>query len=505
MKRASARALGFGLLMVLARSSFAGDPPRMSLESFRAAMKEARTIDDKAVQIQALGWADPGEPGILAELSRFLVQNPADINHLLPLTAAAALGRMRGNRTAALTLVQVLPSFRKTPYLHRRMIAALGQVGHEATLPALQELLTGNELEPALAAADAMADLPSDLALDGLFRSWDAIQKRRAKVGDDVKKTYEKVGAEILRVVLKLSGEKYPSMTEMQVWWSRHAAKWKDIALDREREREKSRSTAAIPQELPPVTLVELLFNELGGTSTANLGSSWGWFGPAVLTKTRPIWSREIPPPGNAGSLDWGVEPGPFAVDLAGPLEHLKNLKSFTITGWVNARSTLEGPGGNRLISWLDREGVEIVHRADGSLQVGINQKAEVSALRSPPELVPAGNPTAEKALFLNWRFFAVTYDATAANSHAKIYVGTRDLDASLVARQDYAVGSTGVRIAAGLSIGNVPATQRQLYPKASFRGLIDEVRVIGSTRDGSGALAAPAIVLVQSRVPPPP
>ncbi|HLY74568.1 MAG TPA: hypothetical protein VKU80_10670, partial [Planctomycetota bacterium] len=344
MKRASARALGFGLFLVLAESSFAGDPPRTSLESFRAAMREARTIDDKAVQIQALGWADPGEPGIFSELSRFLVLNPADINHLLPLTAAAALGRMRGNRTAALTLVQVLPTFRKTPYLHRRVIAALGQAGHEAALPALQELLTGNELEPALAAAEAMADLPADLALDGLFRSWDAIQKRRAKVGDDVKKTYDKVGVEIFRLVLKLSGEKYPSMTEMQVWWSRHAAKWKDIALDREREREKARSAVATPQELPPMTLVELLFNELGGTSTANLGSSSGWLGPAVLSKTRPLWSREVPPPGSASSLDWGSEPGPFAVDLAGPLEHLKNLKSFSITGWINARSSLEGP-----------------------------------------------------------------------------------------------------------------------------------------------------------------
>jgi hypothetical protein len=305
--------------------------------------------------------------------------------------------------------------------------------------------------------------------------------------------------------VLKVSGEKYPSMTEMQVWWSRRAAKWKEIAAEREREREKYRSGAVPPQELPPVTLVELLFNELGGPSTVNLGSSSGLLGPALLTKTRPLWSHEIPPPGNASSLDWGVEPGPFAVDLAGPLEHLKNLKSFTITGWINARSTVEGPGGNRLISWLDRDGVEIVHRDDGSLQVGINQKAEASALRSPAQQIPAGNPTAQAALLVNWRFFAVTYDSTAANSHAKIYVGTRDADAALVARQDYAMGSTGQRIAAGLSIGNLPPAQRQLTPRANFRGLIDEVRIIGSSRDGSGALSAPAIVLVQSRVPPPP
>jgi hypothetical protein len=468
-------------------------------------MKEARTIDDKAVQIQALGWADPSEPGLVAELSRFLVLYPADINSLLPITAAAALGRMRGNRAAALALVQVLPSFRKTPYPYRRMIAALGQVGHEAVLPTLQDLVTGNELEPALIAAGAMADLPADLALEALFKSWDWMQKRRAKVGDDVKKTYDRVGAEILRLVLKVSGEKYPSMTEMQVWWSRRASKWKDIAADREREREKSRGPAATPQELPPVTLIELLFNELNGASTANLGSSSGLMGPGVLTKIRPIWSHETPPPGNASSLDWGVDPGPYAVDLAGPLEHLKNLKSFTMTGWIIARSAVEVPGGNRLISWLDRDGVEVVHRADGSLQVGINQKAETSPLRSPPQQIPAVHPTAEGALLMNWRFFAVTYDSTAATSHAKIYVGTRDADASLVARLDYSMGCTGLRIAPGMSIGNVPAAQRMQSPKANFRGLIDEVRVFGSTRDGSGALSGLAVILVQARVPAPP
>jgi len=499
------RFLGLGLLVTFCRSSHAGDPPRpLSLESFRSAMKEARTIEDKAVQIQALGWADPGEPGIVAELSRFLILNPADINYLLPTTAASALGKMRGNRAAAQALVLVLSSFRKTPYLYRKVIAALGQVGHEASLPALQDLLIGNDPDAALLAASAMADLPADLALDGLFKSWDWMLRRRAKVGDDVKKNYDRVGAEILRVVLKISGEKYPSMTEMSVWWSKRAAKWKDIAAEREKERERTRTAATPPLDLPPVMLVELSCNELSGTTTVNLGSSSAMCPSATFTKNRPLWSHEIPPPGNAGSLDFGAEGGPYAADLPGPMEHLKNLKSFTIAGWINARSMLEGSGGNRVISWLDRDGVEIVHRADGSLQVGINQRADASLVRSPPQQVPAGNPTADAALTQNWRFFAVTYDSTAATAQAKIYVGTRDADAAVVTKQDYAMGCTGLRIAAGLSIGNLPAAQRPLNPKGSFRGLIDEVRIFGSTRDGSGALPAPAIVLLQARVPAP-
>src|SRR5882672_40489 len=482
-----ARASLLGILMAGVQPATAGDQARSTLESYRAAMKEARSIEDRAVQIQALGWADPAEPGVVGELSRFLAQSPADINHLLPVTAAAALGRMRGCRGAALVLAQALPSFRKTPYLHRRLIAALGQVGHESALPALQDLLTGNDLEPALNAAAALAELPADLALDGLLKGWDWMQKRRAKVGDDVKKQYDRVGVDLLRLVQKISGEKYPTLTEMQLWWTKRAPKWKDIAAERERDREKARAAAAPAQELPPILLVELLFNEVGGTATVNLGSSSSMSGSATLTKNRPLWSHEIPPPGGGSSLDFGADPGPFAADLAGPIDQFRNLKSFTITGWIDARSSAEGPGGNRILSWLDRDGVEVVHRSDGSLQVGINQKAEGTAIRTPAQAIPA--VAAEAALLMNWRFFAVTYDSTAASNQAKIYVGNRDQDAVVVVQKDAAAGTTGLRMAPGLSIGNLPVAQRTLNPKGNFRGLIDEVRIFGSTRDGSGAL----------------
>src|SRR5476649_2433349 len=114
--RGLSRAIAVATLLVFAPASRAGDQAKSALESFRATMKDARSIEDRAVQVQALGWTDPAEPGIVAELSRFLVQSPADINSLLPVTAAAGLGRMRGNRNAALVLVQVLPGFRKSPY-----------------------------------------------------------------------------------------------------------------------------------------------------------------------------------------------------------------------------------------------------------------------------------------------------------------------------------------------------------------------------------------------------
>jgi hypothetical protein len=287
-------------------------------------------------------------------------------------------------------------------------------------------------------------------------------------------------------------------MPEMQRWWQKHSREWKEIAASRERDREKQKPAAAV--EAVPGPIVELLFSEKGGVSSGNGGSSSGLFPFASLTKSRPVWSTEAPPPGAGSALDWGLDAGPYAVDVTGSLEHLKNLKSFSVTGWINARSASEGAGGNRIVSWLDREGVEIVHRADGSLQVGINQKADGSDARTPSAQIPLVDDKVDHSITNNWRFFAVTYDSTVASGQLKIYIGTRDIDVKLSVQRDSPGGKVGSKISAGLSIGNVPASQRQAVPKCNFRGLIDEVRVFGSGRDGAGALSLPALIKVQGR-----
>jgi hypothetical protein len=470
----------------------------LTLEAFKAAVKETRSFDEKADLIRLLGSADTVDSAAVAEIGRFLGGSPGDINFQLPLAAACALANLRGNKAASQILIQALPVYKKTIFVQRRLLAALGQVGHESALPSLEDLVRGTDGDLAALAIGATADLPADLALDSLFRTSDWITSRRPKVGDDVKKVYDRICLEILKVVQQISGEKYPTLPEMQRWWLKHNREWKEIATARERDREKQKSGSAV--ELPPSPIVELLLNERAGLSSANQGSSSGLFPFASLTKGRPAWSGEAPPPGAGSSLDWGMDAGPYAVDVSGLLDHLKNLKSFSVTGWINARSASEGPGGNRIVSWLEREGVEIVHRSDGSLQVGINQKAEGSEARTPPAQILLVDEKVDHSLFNNWRFFAVTYDSTATSGHLKIYVGTRDLDARMSIARDYAAGKTGSRIAAGLSIGNVPAAQRPASPKCNFRGLLDEVRIFGSTRDGSGALSLPAVVKVQGR-----
>jgi hypothetical protein len=478
----------------------AGDEPgkEMTVEAFRIAVKEARSIDEKVDLIRVLGGTASPDTAAVVEISRFLAGHPADLNFQLPLAAASALANLRGNKAASQCLIQALTLYKKTYFVERRLLAALGQVGHESALPVLEDLIRGTDTELAMLAIAATADLPADLALDSLFRTADWMAARRVKVGDDVKKAHDRLGLEILRVVQLISAEKYPTLTEMQRWWQKHNREWKDVAAGREQDREKQKG--ATPILSIPGPILELLFNERGGQSTANRGSSSGQFPSALLTKARPVWSGEAPPPGGGVALDWGAEAGPYAVDVAGSLEHLRNLKSFTVTGWLNARSASEGAGGNRIVSWLDRDGVEILHRSDGSLQVGVNAKAEYSEGRTPPAQIPVADLKVDHALTFNWRFFAVTYDSTAAGTHLKIYIGTRDLDAVPMLQKDYPAGKVGSRIAAGLSVGNVPAALRQISPQCNFRGLIDEVRIFGSTRDGSGALPLAVLLKIQGR-----
>jgi hypothetical protein len=205
-------------------------------------------------------------------------------------------------------------------------------------------------------------------------------------------------------------------------------------------------------------------------------------------------------------------------VDLGGGsgVEHLKQIKSFTITGWILCTDGREGPSGkdagagNRILSWLSPgkagDGVELVWRSDGSLQLGLNQPADASAARTGPNKVPVVEPKAKDPGAANlaaWRFFAVSYDPGLGSGHVKYYVGTWQSDAALVSAHDCNRGPVGTRIAPHLTIGNVPPLIRPAAPDRAFRGIIDEVRIYGSLADGAGALGLPEIRKIQNRETP--
>jgi hypothetical protein len=480
------------------------DEPRKPVEDFKAKVRDARTIPEKALAIRAFGDAEPRDAASAAALARFLSPTPSDISCLLPLTAADALGKFRGCGAASRALMAAAPAYRKLPCVLQRIHAALGRIGHESALGLFEEALRGSDGDAAVAAVQAIARFPAPLAVETIFRQYDDLEKRKAGMGEEARKAAERAQKEMIHALQWISGEKYPTVKELAVWWQRHSAGFREEAS----KREKS-PVAASSGPLPPLLLVELLFRENVGSATANTGVSAGLYPLATLAGAK--WTGTCALNGGPSAIEWDKAGGSGAVDLGGGagLEHLRQMKSFTLTGWVLCMDGREGPAGkeagagSRILSWLGKDGVELVWRADGSLQLGINQPADASPARSPAQKVPVANLKAKdqgEAITAAWRFFAVSYDPGLASGQVKFYVGTWQNDAALVSEHDCNRGPAGMKIASHLSIGNVPPALRPAAPERQFRGVLDEIRIFGSMADGAGALGLPEILKVQNR-----
>ncbi len=492
---------------------------KKAVDEFASKMKEAKSLPDKALLIMNLGDFEPKDKCMVPAIGRYLGAVANDINSLLVTSAADALGKFRGSPQAAAVLSGALGGYKKNPYVCSRISAAIGRVGHESSLATFEEQLKGLDAELAAQAVWVIAEFPGQIAVEALFKENERIDKERKKqnLKDEYKKVYDRVQPEILKAVKKVTAQPWPTIAELTIWWNKHAAAFKEECKKKEAER-KPETPAAVRTGIPPVLLVELLFKENAGLSASNSGSSGAAFPTATLTDKKPAWSNVVPPNGGAASLDFDKAGGAYAVDLGGGagIENIKNLKSFTITGWTISWAVMEGPsdkmagGGNRILSWFNsmkvNEGVELVYRTDGSLQLGIGQWADASPARSKPEQIPVFDSKATNVYteqYQKWRFFAVTYDSGLASNHVKFYIGTRAADAKLVNAVDYSRGPSGMKISPTLTIGNLPPMIRPMAPERSYRGLLDEIRIYGSTLDGSGALPESDIIKIQNRVVP--
>lgn len=502
---------------VLALSLFGAAPQddgKKAAEELRAALKETKVHAEKARLLLDAAVKGPRDAALARAIGGQLAPAASDLGFVVPVAAADALGRFRGVAAASQTLIGSLAPYKKNPYMTAHITRAIGRVGHESCLPFFEEPLKGLDPEAAVQAVRAISDLPVAFSVDTLLREYDRMEKKKAGASEELKRVYDRCQPEIIKALQKIFNEKYPSAGEFQLLWSKRGAAFKEKAAAEEKARAAAPpDPAAAKPPLAPPLLVELLFRENVGNSTANTGASCGAYISASVTTPRPTWNASAPPNGGPSSLDFGMLPGPHAIDVSAPagLEHLKNLKSFTITGWLNWSEGKEAAGdkvagaGQRILSWLapGKDGVELVLRSDGSLQLGVNQPADASAARSKPAQISlldlkAADPAA--ALRGNWRFFAVTYDSTASAQQAKFYMGTQQKDAVDAGAADCARGGVGPKVAPGLAVGHIPPMLRPAAPDRGFRGMIDEIRVYGSAHDGSGALALPEIIKAQNR-----
>jgi glucose/arabinose dehydrogenase len=243
-----------------------------------------------------------------------------------------------------------------------------------------------------------------------------------------------------------------------------------------------------------PVPVVKVSFDELTGPATPNLGTVGGTF-----SLTTPLPERSVLVPTNVGgarSVDFRITADDYAVDGDTVTPALGGLERFTITGWLNNRDSNQGPGGNRVVSWLEdgRDGVDLAYKSDGSLVLGVNQRPDGRA-RSSAGVIP----TDIEANSDSWRFFAVTYDATA--EQVQFFFGSNANDAALDVALSYTgQGPAGTNIGR-LSIGNLNPASRAGASGRMFRGLIDDIQIY------TNVLSLAEIIAVQRTVPelPPP
>jgi murein DD-endopeptidase MepM/ murein hydrolase activator NlpD len=221
--------------------------------------------------------------------------------------------------------------------------------------------------------------------------------------------------------------------------------------------------------------LVRLRFNENTGNTISNSGSLLG-----ILTKTStPGWSTNKPSIGGYSSLDFGTTNAQNYIESANPITGLGGLQKFTITGWLNVKSSVEGGGGNRILTWLNGSdnGVDLVVKNDGSLQIGIDQHPDNVPARSNASKIPTSSAGDNS----NWRFFAITYDPALSTDDVKFYFGSQTETVSLDKAVTYDRGNVGTSVAR-LAIGHFNNTIRSSgTADRMFKGMMDEINIFGS------------------------
>ena len=208
-------------------------------------------------------------------------------------------------------------------------------------------------------------------------------------------------------------------------------------------------------------------YHTSGGTAAAGFIRSAG----------TPIASSNVPATGaTSTAADFGTSIGNYYDETTAPVELLKNLNSFTLTGWLNNRSIAMGSGGNRIISWINHggDGVDLVYQNNGSLRLGVDEWPDNSPAFSSPNKVT----TNASAPASNWVFFAVTYQS---NGQVQFFFGNNAADATLDVTRIYSgPGVTGSNIGK-LAIGAFnDATRNSSTYDRMFKGLIDEIYIYG-------------------------
>ncbi|HRZ45541.1 MAG TPA: PKD domain-containing protein [Candidatus Paceibacterota bacterium] len=246
--------------------------------------------------------------------------------------------------------------------------------------------------------------------------------------------------------------------------------------------------------ETPGVYLVKATLTDANGKAAAVA------YAPAVADR---VWDQPIVRIGFAagetpalqlhGSAKRGAngaltftDAAPWGWVQAGnkPVEELRGLRSFTISGWLRPSNLSMGSGGNRIVHCLKTEtdGVDLVSLADGRLRLAVNQW---------PDSV-RNDSSAGKLAVGKWTYFAVTYDAEAPEENVAWYFSLPQetpgkVEMILDRKTAYRNGPLGAE-AEVLAIGNFNRTMQGHGLDRQFRGEIMGLQIFGSRVTERGA-----------------
>jgi len=163
------------------------------------------------------------------------------------------------------------------------------------------------------------------------------------------------------------------------------------------------------------------------------------------------------------------------------PIGDLEGARSFTILGWLNASGMKVGSGGNRILFSLqhNHSGVDLVHHADGTMRLAVNEWPDGIRNDSSKGKVRIGK----------WVFFAVTYDATKRQDNVHWYFGDESDPAELDRTTGYNNGPVGDG-SGNLVIGNFNKTLQSAGLDRQFRGRIRGLQIYASRLSSRGVLS---------------
>lgn len=224
--------------------------------------------------------------------------------------------------------------------------------------------------------------------------------------------------------------------------------------------------------------LLEFKFDE-SGTDIVNSGSAGGtWTMQDSSGLVTDLHGQGLSGTGfdNTASTGMGNAGVGGRVIASADIDAVDSLQSLTITGWIKDPSTLAPHNGARVISKFrsgtPNNGWELLWGGnDGGLQLRINDGTANSTANAYAESED------------EWVFFAAVWDGTSGSDNARFYVGTTNTPVGLVNK--LTLSETLVTDNANkVTIGNVDTSY-----KRAFDGRLDNIRLYGSTTDGSGAL----------------